>query len=188
MHNETLCNQKGAVLMKEARVKHGVSQQYLADILGVARRTVINWENGFTSPTVTQVIEWFSVLGESPLPAFLSYMYPNSKHTSLSCYRTLQMVSDRFRHFTYEGLEMLLFISSGNYGSSPHAVLNLWTAYCHLPLAARVNLCNAILQQYDLSTQYGNLSLPDVVLPDIASVEAARDKAIQAVKNGKDGY
>lgn len=181
-------NRKCAELMKSARVSHDISQQFIADLLNVSRKTVGNWESGLTSPTVTQVIEWFSILGESPLPVFLTYMYPESKHTAASCYHTMQTIFDRFKHFTSEGLEMLMFISSGNYGSSPHAVLNLWTAYCHLPLSSRVNLCNAILQQYELSTVYGNLSLPDVVLPDISSVEAARDKAIQAVKNGKGGY
>ncbi len=188
MHNGLSGNEKCATLMKEARLRHDLSQQLMADLMAVTRQTVANWEKSKTAPTVPQVIEWFSILGESPLPSFLAYMYPDSEHTSGGCYHTAQNLTNRFKHCTHEGMEMLLFISSGDYGSSPHAVINLWSAYCHLPLSSRINLSGAILQQYELSQLYGNIALPECALPNIDCVVKARNKAIEAVKNGKSGY
>lgn len=189
MHIDLLSdNERCALLMKEARQRHDVSQQHIADLLGISRRTVTNWESGATAPTVPQVISWFSALGESPMPAFLTYMYPDKPFATRNNRYIVQALTDRFRHCTAVDMDMLLFIGAGRHGSSPHALLNLAVAYCHLPLKARINLCSAILQQFELASQCGNLSVSDDIMPDIECIATAKNKAVQAVKDGKEGY
>lgn len=40
--------------MTDARIDAGLTQQEVADRLGVSRQTVINWEQGKVAPTIPQ--------------------------------------------------------------------------------------------------------------------------------------
>ena len=52
--------------LKELRNEHGLSQEQLAERLGVTRQTVSNWETGITSPN-SRVLEKLSqIYGVSP--------------------------------------------------------------------------------------------------------------------------
>ena len=57
-------------IMKYTRKRIGKSQSYMAEALNVEVRTVGRWENGKSEPTVTEMINWFRVVGEIDL-AFL---------------------------------------------------------------------------------------------------------------------
>lgn len=50
--------------LKELRRKHGLTQQQLADVLGVVRSTVSGYENGTIEPrqhTITKLADYFQV-------------------------------------------------------------------------------------------------------------------------------
>jgi transcriptional regulator with XRE-family HTH domain len=53
-----------ALELRHTRERAGISQQVLADRLGVARITVTAWENGYREPrTLTQLQSWAAALG-----------------------------------------------------------------------------------------------------------------------------
>lgn len=47
--------------IREMRVKHGYSQDCLAELLGVSHQAVSRWENGLTAPTVDNIAELCSL-------------------------------------------------------------------------------------------------------------------------------
>ena len=51
------------VSIKALRVNVGLSQQEAADKIGVAPRTLQNWENGVTYPTAVQLVSICSAYG-----------------------------------------------------------------------------------------------------------------------------
>lgn len=71
--------EKLAEVWSESRCQAGKSQEYMASELGVARKTVQNWEKGVSAPTVDRAMEWFRVLGESPLPFLVRYIIPGEE-------------------------------------------------------------------------------------------------------------
>lgn len=53
------------ISLKAARVNADLTQQQLADLLGVALNTVKNWEDGKSEPTVSQLRKISEVSGIS---------------------------------------------------------------------------------------------------------------------------
>lgn len=49
--------------MKAARVNAGMTQTELAEKLGVAESTLINWEKGRTTPNVKQLRQFCEIVG-----------------------------------------------------------------------------------------------------------------------------
>ena len=49
-------------LMKEKRVENGLSQQVIADLLGVKAQSVYNWENGINQPSEKNILKLSQVL------------------------------------------------------------------------------------------------------------------------------
>jgi len=64
-------------IMKYTRKRIGKSQSYMAEALNVEVRTVGRWENGKSEPTVTEMINWFRVVGENPIPYMYILTYPD---------------------------------------------------------------------------------------------------------------
>lgn len=178
-------NVRCAKLMREARQRHNVSQMFIADSLNITRKTVQNWENGATAPTVPQVIAWFTLLGESPMPAFLSYMYPDTTFTAKDSFSASDCFYNNFRHLTSEAIDMLGYICKGKHGSSPHALLNLITAYCHLPLRCKIQTSGSIVDQYRIALEYGDLNTLNCILPNIDCIRQARTNAINILKTSR---
>ena len=64
-----------AQIHMDARKQAHKSQEYMAQSLGVARRTVQNWEKGTSTPTLDESIAWFRVLGMDPMPFYEQYIH-----------------------------------------------------------------------------------------------------------------
>lgn len=49
-----------------SRANAGKTQEFMANGLGISKKTVQNWESGITSPDLFMGSEWFHVLGINP--------------------------------------------------------------------------------------------------------------------------
>jgi transcriptional regulator with XRE-family HTH domain len=58
------CNTSAAVLLREARARHGISQQRLALRAGTSQDAISRIERGVESPTVERLAHLLMVLGE----------------------------------------------------------------------------------------------------------------------------
>ena len=59
-----------------SRADTGKTQEYMANGLGVSKKTIQNWEKGASAPDLFEGSEWFRVLGINPLPYYLAFLYP----------------------------------------------------------------------------------------------------------------
>lgn len=63
--------------IRAARVNCGMTQQNLADKMGVSRRTIHNWESGKKAPSKEHITVFCDVTGTDQDDLFLPLKFPN---------------------------------------------------------------------------------------------------------------
>lgn len=190
MNNKSETLDKMANMLKQSRLDSGKSQQYMADALGVSCRTVQNWEKGIGCPTVATVYDWFNILCIPPHPYLLYILYPdvdkntfytNDEHVTAAL---IKMVKD----LPYHEQKKLAFILEGKHGSSPVSVIDMMVANLQCPLRDRLNICQNIISNYELSEKLGVLTNNHVIRPSVDKLKSALEKAIAAVSKRLNSY
>ena len=170
-----------AEALRLARNEVGLSQEEIAFRLGVARRTVQNWESGRSEPTIGQAMEWFQILGKSPIPFLLQVLIPCFEH--ISGEDEDEKLREAMHHLVDElppeGVRQLLYFFYGDHGSSPRALLQLVTAHLQTPMKDRVTQARVIAHNYEIAKKKGMVARPDHIQPDLAflkdAIEAGED-------------
>jgi len=158
--------------------------------LGVARKTIQNWEKGTTVPSLEQTIRWFQTINVSPLPYLLQYIFPDleglsSKDDETKLRNALKTLVDNLPE---EEIRQLLFLMFGDHGSSSRAVLNLITAHLQTPMKDRVTQASVIIRNYDIAQKKGQLSSPNHIKPNMELMLNALHMGEEAVLNNKNVY
>lgn len=176
-----------AEMWKTARNDAGKSQEWVAKALGVSKKTVQNWENGFSSPSQMKGFEFFSVLGLQPLPYYLRLLYPG-KNTG-DDEDLINYLIGFVNSCTTEQKKKLLYWSFGEHGSSPFGVLEMITAHLQTPLRDRVSIAQTILNNYEFAEKEGTtVNKSAEVKPDIEILKTAIAKGKEAVLEGNSTY
>jgi len=180
-----------STILCASRKKAHKSQEYMAEKLEVARKTIQNWEKGISSPSLFQGMEWFKVLGINPLPYLLKFEYPNQMDvTGLN--DSDAKIEDAFNQMIKElsitEKRILLYLFYGGHGGSPSLMLQLLLAYFHTPLRSRITSAFVILSNYKLEKQMNNILCPGNILPNEEMLEEGILTAQQAVSNNEPGY
>lgn len=167
--------------LRLSRARSGKSQEYMALELEIARKTVQNWEKGVSEPTIKQAIEWFKVIGQSPIPYLFQVVHENmdglSSEDDIDSLRT--SLINLLNYLPEEGVRQLLFLFYGNHGSSPRAVMNMVTAHLQTPMKDRVTNGTVILKNYDIANLKHNLTSENNIKPN-------RDFLLRAIELGED--
>lgn len=175
-----------------SRAESGLSQEKVALELGIARKTVQNWEKGSSAPTLPQAIAWFKVMKISAMPYFIQFMFPDmevvGKKTDDKKLRAelIEMIET----LPTEGIKQLTYLLCGNHGSSPRAILNLITAYLNTNMSDRYKNAYSIVENYKLSCDSNNNKKVANVnaVPDIQLLDKALDRSRKAIIEGKESY
>lgn len=174
-----------------ARMKCKKSQEYMAMELGVAKKTVQNWEKGISSPSFFQSLEWFRVLGLNPLPYYVNCVYP-ANTTNVSSDSSDEEINKAFdelmKDIPMSGKRALLFLFYGKHGSSPNAVVQMMLAHLHTGMKARALHASLISQTYVIEKETNMLACPDNIQPNIEALDKAIESAKQAFINNKTDY
>ena len=179
-----------------ARIYHtsrrdaGRTQEFMAEGMGVSKKTVQNWEKGVTAPDLFTSAEWFRLLGRNPLPYYLAYLYPDLEDLGAGTdeRETEEALISLIRKCTPSEKAQLLFLMLGNHGSSWYSLLQLFTAHAHTSLRARVSAARTVLENYEMDEAEGRLVCPTEALPDLSMLRYSVDLAKEAVLEGKEGY
>lgn len=178
-----------AEALRTTRNEAGKSQEFMAFELGVTRRTILNWENGVSEPSVGQTIAWFKLVNKNPIPYLLQYTYPDmdkisSKDNDAKILAALmQLIND----LPAEAVRQLMYLFFGNHGSSPRAVLQMITAHLQTPMKDRITHGQLVATNYEIAKRTGTLANPDYIQPDCEYLDAAIATAKAAVeKNAKE--
>lgn len=170
-----------AEALRTTRYESGKSQESMAWELGVARRTVQNWESGKSEPTIGQAIQWFRAVNKSPIPYLLQIVMPAFDRISGS--DSEEKLRDALlllvEELPAEGVRQLLYLFYGDHGSSPRAVMQLVTAHLQTPMKDRVTHAGVITHNYELAKKKGTIARPDHIQPDLAFLK-------QAIRAGED--
>ena len=171
-------------LLASARISERKSQEHMAFELGVARKTIQNWENDVTSPSIDQAIKYYKTLGLSPVPYLFRYVFPDiSKEDDNSKREELKMLVD---NLPIEGVEQLNNLLNGEHGSSPRAILNLVSAHLETPMKDRITNASLIIKNYDLAYKKNNVL--NNVKVDKELLNRALEEAEQSYMEDKKAY
>lgn len=174
----------------KAREQSGKSQEYVALELGVNKKTISNWENGISSPTFFQSLEYFKALGINPFPLYLRLVYPNT--CKLSPSDKDERINEAFdslaESLPTSAKRILLFLFYGEYGGNPSDIMELICAYMHIPLSERVLMATIIAHTYEMDKELNKLICDDSIHPNMEKLKEATKKARISAINHEYGY
>lgn len=179
-----------ARMLMLSRAESGMSQEKVALELGIAKKTVQNWERGVSAPTLPQAIGWFRVLKVPAMPYFLQFMFPDiegigSKDSDEKIKKELLTLIEELPP---EGIRQLMYLFYGNHGSSPRGIMNMLTAHLQSPMKDRYSHAVTILEDYKISHEKSNTTKPEHVQPNIPLLEEAIKNARESIINDKENY
>lgn len=179
-----------AKIWSSSRSNAGKTQEFMANGLGVSRKTIQNWENGVTAPDLFMGSEWFHILGINPLPYYLSFLFPDlfSNGPEENDKTVDEALTFLINNMTGTEKRELLYLMSGQHGSPWYSLLQLFTAHCHTSLRARVSTARLILDNYEMEAAAGALVCPESVRPDLPMLRNAVEQGKLSAMNGSGGY
>jgi transcriptional regulator with XRE-family HTH domain len=174
-----------------SRSNAGKSQEFMANGLGVSKKTIQNWEKGVSSPDLFSGSEWFRVLGINPLPYYLAFLYPEL-FDGIAPESNDQVIEEAIellvRNSTAQEKRQLLYLMAGRHGSSWYSLLQLFCAHCHTSMRSRVNAARMIADNYDMDEETGALVCPGNIRPDMDMLRHSIEDGKNAVMTGAQGY
>lgn len=179
-----------ARMLMLSRAESGLSQERVALEMGIAKKTVQNWERGISAPTLPQAVAWFRVMKVPAMPYFLQFIFPDMEGISRkdTDEKIRKELINLVQTLPIEGVRQLMFLFYGNHGSSPRGIMNMLTAHLQSPLKDRYNHACTILNDYKLSTDKKQTARPDHVQPDINLLERAIEQGRNAIINDRESY
>lgn len=175
----------------DARINAKRSQEYMALELGVAKKTVQNWERGISSPSFFQSLQWFRALNTNPFPHYMAVIYPD-KVAGVKASDPDEKIEEAFnaliQNISINDKRALLYLYYGKHGSSPHSIIQLLLAHLHTPITSRLANAFLITQLYELNKHLGRIICPDNIQPDLEDLNRAIYKAKQSALNNESGY
>jgi len=141
-----------AKMWKQSRHDAGKSQKYMAEALHVSRKTIENWENGYSCPDQMMGFRWFSVLGLQPLPYYLELLYPNTftSDDDKIDFALMEII----KGIPVDTQRKLLYILYGHHGSVLPSFIELMVAYLQTPLELRLNIAETIMYNYKVADMH----------------------------------
>lgn len=188
--NKMELQERVAIMFRRSREDAGKSQEYVAQKLGVSKRTVQNWEGGLSSPNQEFTFEWFEVLGLQPLPYYLELLYGKDEYVKpTSTDKEIEnALIDRIKSCSPSEQRKMLFMLSGDHGSSASGILEMVTAHLHVPLKDRLNVAQDVILNYEIAKAQNKLIRTDHILPNINILKMSFDNAYDAVINNLSKY
>lgn len=169
-------NEMFADMWKQARIDAGKSQEYVAKKLCVSKKTVQNWEAGYSSPSIILGLEFFNVLGLPIMPYFLKILYPLEFNDLSSSSQDKQIEEALIRYIKGmrpEDKRKLLFVAYGDHGSSFSELIEMLTAHFHTPDENRITIAQNICTNFEIAQAKDRLIAKDHVMPDIKILKNA---------------
>lgn len=185
-------DKRAADIFTKGRERAEMSKEKVALELGVSRKTVWSWENGFSYPNFKQLFDWFKTLQINPFPYL--YAYYADIDVPQNCENIAQAlpisgkrrcVMDFVSYADNRLIEMLYEILYGDHGSDVNAFLNLCLEYLQCDPKDKITQAALIKTNHDLSKNKNNNI---GIQPDAELVRKAIISASEAYMKGLKKY
>lgn len=179
-----------AKMLTLARAESGMSQEKVALELGVAKKTVQNWEKGISAPTLPLAIGWFRVMKVAAMPYLIQFLFPDlaGKKANPDDDDIRTDLISLIETVPAEGIKQIMYLLYGNHGSSPRATLNIMTAHLQCPMRDRYKHAATILNDYELATDLAETPARAPIKPNIEIIEKAIECSRKAIISNNDSY
>lgn len=172
------------ILIKEPRLKAGLSRNGLAIELFVSPKTIQNWEESKSFPDLEQIEELHHICG-TPLEAYYKcYKY----ETRMPNANKKEKLMDIVNSLTEREVDDLIYMLSGNHGSSTYCYLQKCVADLQSPLKDRQTSCTITINSYKNAKAMGLLTDKDEIQPDMEALIEASEAAMKSIIGSKNGY
>lgn len=181
-----------AEMLKELRIRHGLSKAAMADILYINPKTWAKYEAGTSSPTLAEFLTIFDELGEDPLRSSLIHFYPETYSMLQSEGGNEELrraIANYFKNVaTDKDVTDWSYLVFGSHGSNLSPQLQEFITIDHLPLKYRYMIAMEVLAFWSLA-QVENAIVDDGNnMPNMELFEKGVRKAKQAIDKGLPGY
>ena len=122
----------------------------------------------------------------------LSYRYPD-KFLTFDKDTEIEKMVDCIHayintNYTERDIRQMAYCMFGDTGSSWHEQLNMLTANNHCSMRSRVNIYQAVYDNFLMEKARGELVNEDNIMPDLASLNIALQRGREAACENKNGY
>lgn len=185
-------DKKSARIFSMSRNKAGMSKEEVSLEMNLSRKTIWNWENGYSYPTFKQQFDWFRVLNLNPYPYL--YAYYQGKEIPEDCKDILSVltISDKRRcmmdfisYADERKIDVIYEIIYGEYGSDIDALLNLFLEHIKCDPKDKVSQASLTSTNFQMSKNWAE---PSGVMPDTDLVKEAIVLAAEAYRKGLKKY
>lgn len=189
--NSKKLRQNLSEVLSQTRYDAGLSQQEMAKRLNVSKKTIQNWESGYSEPLFSQLFLWLEAIELQPQPYLLKLLYQNEFKKNTIDFTEKDVDNALIAllpSMTTELKKEILFLFNGRHGSSPDSVMEMVTAHLHTELRHRINVSEQVITNYEIADSMGELIQPDEAIPDMNKLKKATIKARDAILNRKNSY
>lgn len=178
-------------LISQARIDGGKTQEQIAEIMGVSRSTIQNWEKGNSLPDLDEFGKLCEAAGVNPVPYVLQFYCPlefegiTGRDEDLRIRNALKLLADNLPIRDCRGM---LYVLYGNHGSSQTALIQMMIAHLQTPMANRVIDAKVVADHYEFAEKLGFIVNPENIQPDMNILRQAIKEATDAVFNKESGY
>lgn len=175
-----------AKILKDLRINSGLSVNKMAEVMYVDRRTWQRYEDGESSPTVPEFLQFFTLMGESAVRAILDFLHP--VYQGLSEESDIDTLRDAAAHYFKEiapdhVVREWDYIMFADHGSNCYPQLQEFTMIDHLPLEMRTIIADLVCNLYRIAELKGELIGADHIMPDVSALVEDIEKGKKAVTN-----
>lgn len=180
-----------AKALEMARAESGLSQQKLADRMGVGRTSIYRYEQGTMTPDASTIIKWFVCCGVAVKRYIDACLHPGLLESLAEDTGTGNKRYALIKHIeetNAEEIDLLFYLIYGNHGSDYLAVLCEVVANLHTTLRDRVSICRAITGHYEMAKATRTDPDPDGTQPNMQILYQAQDCGEAAAMKQNDAY
>ncbi len=148
----------------------------MAKALGVSKKTVQNWEEGYSCPSQAMGFDWFKALGLEAMPYYLDILFPDifeGKDKQITDDEVESALISLIHALRPTDKRKLLFIMYGEHGSSFNELLEMLTAHFHTPDENRITVAQNVCTNYEVAEATGTIIAPERIRPNIPVLKNA---------------
>lgn len=178
------------LILSSTRANAGISRRTMSSYINASETTIKSWESGQGSPTLSSLMEWFSIVGENPFAYLLEFFWPEA-FKSLSQKSTDEELRNALYIYLKEvagprEIQKMHYLIMGEYEGCWSGVLDMFCAHAHTSLHNRYKIAEIIQTSFELSTAERRLSEYD--MSDYGLLQNAIYSARNAALEHKQGY